>query len=77
MRATGFAREDVLGRAAGETVIPPEERAAFEELIAYLWKTGFSSPRLGHWLTRDGGRRLIVVVQPAADGRRRARRCAS
>ena len=59
MRATGFASEDVLGRDAGESVIPPEERSAFRELLAYLWKTGFSSPRLGHWMTADGGRRLV------------------
>jgi len=59
VRATGFAREEVIGRPAWETVIPGEERAAFQELIAYLWKTGFSSPRLGHWMTREGGRRLV------------------
>ncbi len=58
-RATGFAPEDVIGRDAGESVIPAEERTAFRELLAYLWKTGFSSPRLGHWMTADGGRRLV------------------
>src|SRR4029079_2803992 len=58
-RATGFAPEDVIGRDAGESVIPTEERTAFRELLAYLWKTGFSSPRLGHWMTADGGRRLV------------------
>jgi PAS domain S-box-containing protein len=59
VRATGFPREEVVGRDACESVIPPEERSAFRELLAYLWKTGFSSPRLGHWMTRAGGRRVV------------------
>jgi PAS domain S-box-containing protein len=59
-RATGFTRDEVLGRDAREFVIPPEEREAFAEVIAYVFKTGASSPQVGHWMTRDGGRRLIA-----------------
>ena len=59
-RATGFAREEVIGADAREFVIPPEEAAAFREVLAHVWKTGESSPQVGHWLTRDGGRRLIA-----------------
>ena len=59
-RATGFRREDLLGRDARDFVIPPEEREAFGEFLAYVWKTGTPSPQVGHWQTKDGGRRLIA-----------------
>ena len=59
-RATGFTREEVLGRDARDFVIPPEEREAFGEFLAYVWKTGTPSPQVGHWQTKDGGRRLIA-----------------
>jgi PAS domain S-box-containing protein len=59
-RATGFRRDEVLGRDARDTVIPPEERDAFGEFLAYVWKTGVPSPQVGHWMTKDGGRRLIA-----------------
>jgi PAS domain S-box-containing protein len=59
-RATGFARDEVLGRDARTCVIPVEEREAFGEFLGYVWRTGIPSPQVGHWLTRDGGRRLIA-----------------
>jgi PAS domain S-box-containing protein len=59
-RATGFRREEVLGRDAREFVIPPEEADAFGEFLAYVWKTGAPSPQVGHWCTKHGGRRLIA-----------------
>ena len=59
-RATGFRREELLGRDARDFVIPPEEREAFGEFLAYVWKTGTPSPQVGHWQTKDGGRRLIA-----------------
>ncbi len=59
-RATGFRREEVLGRDARDFVIPPEEREAFGEFLAHVWKTGLPSPQVGHWMTRDGSRRLIA-----------------
>jgi PAS domain S-box-containing protein len=59
-RATGFRREEVLGRDAREFVIPPEEREAFGEFLAYVWESGVPAPQVGHWQTRDGGRRLIA-----------------
>jgi PAS domain S-box-containing protein len=36
-RATGFGREEILGRDARDFVIPPEEREAFGEFLAYVW----------------------------------------
>jgi PAS domain S-box-containing protein len=59
-RATGFRRSELIGRDARDFVIPPEEREAFGEFLDYVWKTGTPSPQVGHWLTRDGSRRLIA-----------------
>jgi PAS domain S-box-containing protein len=59
-RATGFARDEVLGRDARESVIPPEERDAFGEFLGHVWKTRAPSPQVGHWLTKAGERRLIA-----------------
>jgi PAS domain S-box-containing protein len=59
-RTTGFAREQVLGADARETVIPPEEAGAFAEVLAHVWTTRQPSPQVGHWMTSDGGRRLIA-----------------
>jgi PAS domain S-box-containing protein len=71
-RATGFSREEVIGRDARDFVIPPEEREAFAEFIAFVVKTGTPSPQVGHWITKDGGRRLIAwsnkPMPAAADG---------
>ncbi|MDX6437924.1 MAG: hypothetical protein QOF45_507 [Gaiellaceae bacterium] len=58
--ATGFTRGEVLGRPAFDSVIPREEAEAFREVVAFIWKTGHSSPQVGHWQTKDGGRRLIA-----------------
>src|SRR5919197_3860609 len=58
-RATGYRAGEVLGRDARDLVIPPEERAAFSEFLAFVWKTGAQAPQVGHWQTKDGGRRLV------------------
>ncbi len=59
-RATGFGRDEVLGHDARDFVIPPEEAEAFGDVLAYIWRTGLSSPQVGHWATKDGGRRLLA-----------------
>jgi PAS domain S-box-containing protein len=59
-RATGFSREEVLGKDARDFVIPSEEREAFGDFLDYVWKTGTPSPQVGHWQTKSGGRRLIA-----------------
>jgi PAS domain S-box-containing protein len=59
-RATGFARTDVLGTDARDSVIPPEEAGAFGEVLANIWATRQPDPQVGHWMTRDGGRLLIA-----------------
>jgi PAS domain S-box-containing protein len=71
VRATGFPREEVLGRDARELVIPPEEADAFGQVLDYIWTTGLSSPQVGHWLAKDGSRRLIAWsnrLMPGNDG---------
>src|SRR5438552_8464371 len=59
-RTTGYGRDEVVGRDAREVVIPPEEAEAFADVLAYIWKTGLSSPQVGHWQTKEGARRLIA-----------------
>src|SRR5215213_3307460 len=59
-RATGFSREEVIGRDARDLVIPPEEREAFGEFLTYVWRTGTPSPQVGHWQTKQGRLRLIA-----------------
>jgi PAS domain S-box-containing protein len=57
--ATGFSRDEAVGRDARELVIPPEEAEAFTALLADVWERRAPHPETGHWLTRDGGRRRV------------------
>src|SRR5215207_2528775 len=59
-RATSFTREEVIGKDARDLVIPPEELDAFGEFLGFVFKSGTPSPQVGHWRTKDGGRRLIA-----------------
>src|SRR5437660_12576616 len=59
-RATGFGRDEVMGRDARDFVIPREEAEAFGEVLAHVWETGVSSPQVGHRVTKDGGRILVA-----------------
>ncbi len=67
-RATGYRREEVLGRDARDFVIPRGERDAFGEFLAYVWKSGVSSPQVGHWQTKAGGLRLIAWSNKPMNG---------
>src|SRR5215218_3945717 len=67
-RATGFTREEVVGRLARDFVIPPEEADAFGEFLTYVWRTGTPSPQVGHWMTKDAGRRLVAWSNRLLDG---------
>jgi PAS domain S-box-containing protein len=71
-RSTGFQRAEVIGHDARELLIPSEEAEAFGDVLAYIWRTGLSSPQVGHWETKDGDRRLIAwsnKLVAADDGR--------
>src|SRR5438093_3562906 len=70
-RVTGFTRDEVIGGDARDFVIPPEEAEAFGEVLAYIWSTGLSSPQVGHWMTKDGERKLIAWsnrLMPSVEG---------
>src|SRR3954469_9559804 len=64
VRATGYAREEVLGHDAREFVIPPEEREAFADFLTDVFTSGTPSPQVGHWRTKAGGPRLIAGSNP-------------
>ena len=71
-RVTGFTRDEIIGADARDFVIPPEEAEAFGEVLDYIWATGLSSPQVGHWLAKDGERKLIAWsnrLMPSEDGR--------
>ena len=71
-RVTGFSRGEVVGCDARDFVIPQEEAETFKEVLDYIWKTGLSSPQVGHWLTKDGKRKLIAWsnrLMPSENGR--------
>jgi PAS domain S-box-containing protein len=71
-RVTGFSRDEVIGGDARDFVIPPEEAEAFGEVLDYVWTTGLSSPQVGHWVAKDGERKLIAWsnrLMPSEDGR--------
>ncbi len=59
-RATGFTRDEVIGRELADVLVPPDERSAFREVLSFIWKTGHSSPQVGHWQTKDGSQRLVA-----------------
>ncbi|RKQ86761.1 PAS domain S-box-containing protein [Solirubrobacter pauli] len=67
-RATGYSRNEVLGQLAQDFVIPSEEREAFSDFLDFVWRTGTSSPQVGHWKTKDGARRLIAWSNRPLDG---------
>jgi PAS domain S-box-containing protein len=70
-RATGYRAAEVLGRFVWDVLIPPAEveevKAVFSTLVQ-----GISGRHENHWLTRDGGSRLIrwsnCVVRDARGG---------
>ena len=42
-RATGYTRDEVLGKDARDFVIPSEERDAFADFLQFVFKTGTPS----------------------------------
>ncbi len=59
-RVTGFTAAEVIGRDARDVVIPADERAAFSVFLESFADVAISSPQVGHWLTKDGERRMIA-----------------
>ena len=67
-RATGYTRAEVLGRPAQDFVIPSEEREAFSEFLAFVWRTGTLEPA-GRALAHEGRRPPADRVVEPVDGR--------
>ena len=59
-RVTGWTSEEVVGRDARETVIPPEDHEAFGEMIRGMVATGRQTQQ-GQWVTRDPGYRRVIA----------------
>src|SRR3954453_5394877 len=57
-RVTGWTSAEVVGRDACETVIPPEDHAAFRDMVRGMVQTGAPNPQQGQWVTREGYRRV-------------------
>lgn len=56
---TGFRFEDLQGRPVWETLIPLSEREGVRRVFDDLRQHQLPSHYVNHWLTQDGGRRLI------------------
>jgi PAS domain S-box-containing protein len=59
-RITGWTSAEVVGRDARETVIPPEEAEDFGVMLDEVLATQAPNPQQGHWVTREGYRRVIA-----------------
>lgn len=65
-RLSGYRADEVLGRPVWE-LIPPEEQEGTRAVHAALHDTGATSHHENHWITRDGGRRLIAWSNAALE----------
>ena len=59
-RATGFCCQEVHGRPIWDVLIPAEERDSVARVFGHLRDLQVSSRYKNHWLTKEGGRRLIA-----------------
>jgi PAS domain S-box-containing protein len=57
--ATGYDRDEVLGRPFW-FLVPPEERGAVEGVFSRLVARDFPHRHRNHWMTKDGSRRLVA-----------------
>jgi PAS domain S-box-containing protein len=57
--ATGYERDEVLGRPFW-FLVPPEEREGVEGVFSKLVARDFPNRHRNHWMTRDGARRLVA-----------------
>jgi PAS domain S-box-containing protein len=57
--ATGFRAASIIGRPALDILVPEEERAEVVEVLSDLVRTGRPSEHRNHWITADGGRRMV------------------
>lgn len=57
---TGYSAAEVLGKRVWELLLPAAERRGAEEQFQRLRAGNFPSEYENHWLTKEGGRRLIA-----------------
>ena len=70
-RVSGYSAAEMFGRPLGD-LIPPEQRERVERALSDVRSGGPPRENENHWLTKDGGRRLIAwtnAVLSDADGR--------
>jgi PAS domain S-box-containing protein len=58
-QTTGYSAEEVKGRGIWELLIPPDEREDVRRVFRELRQSASFSAYENHWMTRDGGQRLI------------------
>lgn len=59
-KLAGFTFEEVKGQTFWDLFVPPEEAPAVKEVFGGLFGSEFSKDHEGHWMAKDGSRRLIA-----------------
>jgi two-component system nitrate/nitrite sensor histidine kinase NarX len=59
-RLTGYVIDEVTGRYAQDLFVIREEALVFQQALTKLRSGSLSSQHQGHWVTKDGARRLIA-----------------
>ena len=72
-QTTGYTFEEVQGKRVREMFLAPEDTEGFGAILAQLQRGVLPGEYESHWLTKDGDRRLISLVQHGFDRERRRR----
>ncbi len=67
-QVSGFSRDEVIGQPLWNRLIPEEQREEVRGVFSELVSGHFPNHHTGHWLTRDGERRLIEWTNTALKG---------
>lgn len=70
-RVSGYTADEVLGRDARESIIPPEHLELFDRILESAFDREEPHPMRGFWVRKDGTRRTIEFSNrplPDADG---------
>jgi two-component system, LuxR family, sensor kinase FixL len=58
-KLSGYSAEEMIGRDVIEALVPEDERPGVHRASARLSHGDTEIPHTNHWLTRDGGKRLV------------------
>ncbi len=58
-KVSGFSAEEVLGKSVWEILIPEDEKESVKRVFHELRFEAIPNQYENHWITKDGGRRLI------------------